>query len=271
MPELPEVESVLRALKPIVVGQKIKTPQCFGKGLRTHWPENFCTQLEGKTVQHLERRAKYMLFTLSSGHSWIVHLGMTGAFSVLPAHDLPPHTRMVFQAGNGPFLAYTDPRKFGFMDVVETQNLPTHPQLCRLGPEPLTLDEKTFFAALSKRTGPIKPVLMDQKMLVGVGNIYASESLFYARIHPATPANTLSKQQVKILLKCIKTVLNQSINAGGSTLRNYKTPDGTLGSFQENFAVYGRASALCQTCGNPVQKILQTGRSTFFCACCQAL
>lgn len=269
MPELPEVESVLRALTPLVVGQTIKAPQCFGKGLRTQWPENFCTLLESATVQHLERRAKYMLFTLSNNHSWVVHLGMTGAFSVLPTQDLPPHTRMVFQAGNGPLLAYTDPRKFGFMDVVATQNLATHPQLCQLGPEPLTLDEKAFFTALSKRSGPIKPVLMDQKMLVGVGNIYASESLFYARIHPQTPANTLSKPQAKKLLNCIKTVLNQAINAGGSTLRNYKTPNGALGSFQENFAVYGRASSLCQTCGNPIQKILQTGRSTFFCPSCQ--
>lgn len=273
MPELPEVETVRTGLSQGLTGRRIGEVVLRRGGLRTAFPLNFQEILQGRAVGPVRRRAKYLLIDLEDGWTWLSHLGMTGRFSLLPnvpeavAHD---HVQLLLQDGGT--LIYNDARRFGMMDVAETENLDTHPWLAHLGPEPL---EKEFTAAylqeaLSRRSGPVKPALMDATLVVGVGNIYASESLFRAHIHPLTPAKKAAAH-AKELHKHIRAVLKDAIASGGSSLRDFVRVGGEAGYFQHKFDVYGREGKPCHACGTEITRIVQAARSTFFCGRCQEL
>lgn len=267
MPELPEVETVRTALQRALSGRVITKLELLRPDLRTPFPPRFVQTLKGRSITGVLRRSKYLLITLDGGVTWLAHLGMTGSFAshgVMPKvpkkHD---HVRLWLDDGA---LIYTDPRRFGMMDVTDTVELHTHPWLKHLGPEPLEAEFTPAYLAqaLSRRSGAIKPVLMDAKLVVGVGNIYASEALFAAKIHPDTPANR-AVSQAKTLHGAIQQVLHAAIASGGSSLKDFVHIDGKSGYFQHHFAVYGREGEACMACATPIKRSIQAGRSTFFC------
>lgn len=274
MPELPEVETVMRALTPILRGQTVVRATARVKKLRTPIPARFAKRIEGQTIKALARRAKYILITLSGGEIMVVHLGMTGGFFERADTDtLQKHDHVVFELGNGKRVAFHDPRRFGSIDLVAAGELDTYPALAVLGPEPLAdaFTPKVLADALKARKTSMKATLLNQHVVAGLGNIYVSEALFLSGIHPERLANTLTPAEVKRLHPAIKQVLQAAIAAGGSTLRDYRHPDGELGFFQDQFAVYGRAGEKCPGCTcaiaktGGVRRIVQNGRSTFFC------
>ena len=272
MPELPEVETVCRGLKTSLTGTCIKNLQLRRKDLRTPFPANFAQKLAGRRIKNITRRAKYLLFELDNGLVLIAHLGMTGRFSVNPKapKTYATHDDVIFTLDDNRVVIYNDARRFGVMDIAAANALPSHPLLSHLGPEPL---EKTFSpaylkSALSKRKAPIKPVLMDQELVVGVGNIYASEALFLAGISPLTPAHKVA-DKAPLLIKCIRKVLQDAITSGGSSMRDFLHVSGEAGYFQHQFNVYGREGEGCTTCKTPITAITQAGRSSFYCATCQ--
>jgi formamidopyrimidine-DNA glycosylase len=274
MPELPEVETVVRGLRPHIVGQIISEVILRRKNLRYSFPRGFIDSLNGQTIIGIERRAKYILIELSSEKMWLIHLGMTGSFRFQsPSSKLENHDHIVIHLKNGLTLIYNDPRRFGFVDIIPKQNLLSHKFLNTLGDEPLdpSLTPARFFEMIQTRSSPIKTAIMDQKLIVGVGNIYASESLYDAKINPTRPANTLNTIEAKRLLISIRKILNKAIKAGGSTIQNFIHADGTGGYFQHEFKVYGQAGKRC-ACGKRsgvIEKIMQQGRATFFCNACQ--
>jgi formamidopyrimidine-DNA glycosylase len=236
---------------------------------------HFAEMLTGATIQTIARRAKYLLFQLDNDQVLLAHLGMTGRFSVVPSKppEFATHDHVVFILSDGRCLIYNDARRFGVMDLCEKTNLARHKFLSHLAPEPL---EEKFTAqylmkALKKKNSPIKPALMEQKIVVGVGNIYANEALFLAGISPLTPANseTINKK-IMLLIGCIKKVLQDAIAAGGSTLRDFAHVSGEAGYFQHSFHVYGRAGKPCTKCGAAITSIKQAGRATFYCNNCQS-
>jgi formamidopyrimidine-DNA glycosylase len=283
MPELPEVETTCRALAPYLAGQTLQRVAIRVPKLRQPTPS--AQLLEGRRVLTLTRRAKYILAGLDDVHTLLIHLGMSGRFSVFPhqgaAHTptqltkyphppLAKHDHAIFTTPKGE-LRFNDPRRFGLLLRIPTPQLASHPLLANLGPEPL---EETFtgtllYAALRGKPTAIKPTLMDNKVVVGVGNIYASESLFAAQIHPATPAQKLTKAQCGRLATCIKQVLNKALQTGGSTLRDFRHPTGEAGHFQDEFNVYDRAGAPCHTCRTPILQATHAQRSTYWCPTCQ--
>jgi len=272
MPELPEVETVRIGLSRAVIGKTIASVQLRRANLRFSFPPNFAESLEGRRIEAIHRRAKYLLFELSDGLTLIAHLGMTGRFSSMSAlpkrfegHD---HVVMTFTDSSG--LIYNDARRFGMMDVCETGRLAAHPLLAHLGLEPL---DKAFKAAYLKRTlsgrkTAIKIALMDQKIVVGVGNIYASEALFLSHIDPRASAMDVANQSA-VMVMSIRKVLRDAIASGGSSLRDFLHVSGESGHFQHSFNVYGRAGKPCFSCGTAIQTLRQAGRSTFFCPHCQ--
>lgn len=290
MPELPEVETVMRGIAPALLDQRIERARAFRPDLRWPLPERFAERLAGRRVRGLARRSKYIAADLDDGWSWLIHLGMTGRFSV-GAHNGPPERIGVFhhaapEAGAeiGPHdhvlvetardrLVYNDVRRFGAMDLVETERLPAHPWLVKLGPEPLSeeFDAARLAAALSGRATSVKAALLDQRIVAGLGNIYVCEALHRAGIAPTRAAGSLSAARIAPLAEAIKTVLEEAIAAGGSSLRDYRQADGALGYFQHAFAVYGREGADCRRpgCGGSVLRRVQNGRSSFYCPRCQ--
>lgn len=280
MPELPEVETTLRALKPLLEGQPLAAITTSGKALRQPVPP--LGHLAGTRITHLARRAKYLLLGLSNHQTLLIHLGMSGRLTTVP--PTPAHTHLTLATPTAAVSLY-DPRRFGLVLLVPTTNLPTHPLLASLGPEPLDLPSlhglqqddmvppllsaKHVYAATRNRTTAIKPTLMDAKLVVGVGNIYASESLFRAHINPTMPACNLTRPQAKALVENIRQTLTDAIHAGGSSLRDYAHPSGQLGNFQSMFHVYGRKGQPCPHCGTPVAQTIQAQRSTFYCPNCQ--
>lgn len=283
MPELPEVETTCRALTPYLVGQTLQHVAIRVPKLRQPTPPAHV--MEGRRVLSLVRRAKYILAELDDAHTLLIHLGMSGRFSVFPhqggAHTptqlskyphppLAKHDHAIFTTQVGE-LRFNDPRRFGLVLRIPTPNLTTHPLLANLGPEPLeeTFTGAVLHAALRGRTTAIKPTLMDNKVVVGVGNIYASESLFAAHLHPTTPAQQLTKAQCVRLVACIKEVLTKALQTGGSTLRDFRHPTGEAGHFQDEFNVYDRAGAPCHTCGTSILQATQAQRSTYWCPTCQ--
>lgn len=279
MPELPEVETVLGGLKRIIANHKIKNVQLYRKNLRTPFPNQFVQHISGQKVTAFTRRAKYMLLTLSNQFVLIIHLGMSGSFVTYPPHHAQKimrgkHDHVAFLLDDGTLIYYRDPRRFGVMDIVLEKEITRHPLLVHLGPEPLHSDFTglTLFKALAARKLPIKQAIMDQKIVVGVGNIYASESLFAAAIHPERPAQSLTLAECKSLVKHIKRILQTAIDDGGSTLRDYRQVDGSEGAFQDRFVVYDKQGLKCKGCTcnthktGGIQKIVQGGRSTFYCA-----
>ena len=291
MPELPEVETVRAGLAPHVRGRRITNARVSGKRLRLPWPDDFIRRIEGRRVLALRRRAKFLLWELSGGLWLISHLGMSGRYSVLPPrgkgralgefyfHDTVEngagaHDHLLLVLDDGTRVIYTDPRRFGFFDL--THDPGAHPMLRHLGPEPLSDDFSAahLAQAFHGRSVPVKNLLLDQRIVAGLGNIYVCEALFHAGISPRRGGASLSPAgrptaRLERLVTAVRDVLAQAIAAGGSTLRDHQQVNGAQGGFQQEFAVYGRAGAPCRICGAPIRRITQSGRGTFYCGNCQ--
>jgi formamidopyrimidine-DNA glycosylase len=264
MPELPEVETVRRGLIPRLVGRRITRLVQRRRDLRVPLPAKFAEKVEGRVVRTIDRRAKYLLIRLDDGNTLIVHLGMSGRMTLYDAaaaadHPFDRHDHVVLETDEGWQVRFNDARRFGLMLLATDAAIPTHKLF------------KGLAARLAGRRTPIKAALLDQKTLVGVGNIYACEALFLAGVSPRRSAHTIQGERADKLVDAIKQVLTRSINDGGSTLRDHIQPGGELGYFQTRFNVYDREHALCptQACGRTVRRLVQSGRSTFYCAHCQ--
>jgi formamidopyrimidine-DNA glycosylase len=281
MPELPEVETVRRGLEPILVGNEFARVEQRRPDLRFPLPQRFAERLSGRKVEALDRRAKYLLAQLDDGEVLVMHLGMTGRFSINGAAMTPPpkHEHIVFHLGDGTQVRYSDARRFGYMDLIPRGSLDSHALFKRLGVEPLSpaFTPQWLAMRLKGKATSIKAALVDQRLIAGLGNIYACEALFRARISPMRLAGTLATKsgkptkQTEALVAAVKAVLEDAIRAGGSSLRDYKRADGRLGRFQHRFKVYGREGKPCarKGCGGTVRRIVQGGRSTFYCPTCQ--
>ncbi|WP_375265500.1 bifunctional DNA-formamidopyrimidine glycosylase/DNA-(apurinic or apyrimidinic site) lyase [Planktotalea sp.] len=282
MPELPEVETVRRGLAPVMEGARIAKADVNRPNLRWPFPDKMSERLTGAKVERLRRRSKYILADLDTGESLLIHLGMSGRMLISGAqlgqfmHDHPApekHDHVVFHMENGARITFNDPRRFGAMDLLDTQTADHHKLLSSIGPEPLgnSFDEAYLIDALSAKGSPIKSALLDQAIVAGLGNIYVCETLYRARISPARKANKISKQRVASLVPIIRQVLSDAIEAGGSSLKDFRQADGDLGYFQHSFDVYGREGEPCKTegCDKSIKRIVQSGRSSFYCPTCQ--
>ena len=282
MPELPEVETVRRGLQPHLEGARLVRVDQRRPDLRFPFPENFADRLRGARVQALNRRAKYLVAPLDTGETLVAHLGMTGRFTVgaqrpgafhREAGGDDKHTHLVFETDAGTVVSFNDARRFGYMDLIPTAELEQHPWFAGLGPEPLSdaFDAAHLARAFKGKTQNVKATLLDQRIVAGLGNIYVCEALHRSAIDPTTPAGDLKPARLKRLVTAIKAVLEEAIEAGGSTLRDYRSADGDLGYFQHAFRVYGREEDPCASpkCRGVVRRIVQAGRSTFFCPACQ--
>jgi formamidopyrimidine-DNA glycosylase len=292
MPELPEVETVRRGLTPAMVGARFVKVEAHRPDLRRPLPNDFAGRLEGATVTALKRRAKYLLAELSSGDVLMMHLGMSGSFRVssegkaqtpggfhYPRSEARAHDHVVFHMSSGARIVFNDPRRFGLMLLVPADELAAHPLMKEVGPEPLdrTFDAAVLASACAGKATSLKAALSDQKVVAGLGNIYVCEALHRARLSPKRGAATIAtktggpNERAVALVAAIKAVLKDAIAAGGSSLRNYARTDGELGDFQHRFRVYDREGGACVTpgCTGVVKRIVQNGRSTFFCPKCQ--
>ena len=287
MPELPEVETVRRGLAPVMEGERFAKVEVRRGDLRWPLPKGFAQKLNGKTVQGLGRRAKYLLADLSSGDVLLMHLGMSGSFRV--GKDSAPgtyyherskstaHDHIVFHMSNGATVTFNDPRRFGSMKLVPRARLEDEPLLRSLGPEPLgnEFDAAMLAKACAGKKTSLKAALSDQRVVAGLGNIYVCEALFRARLSPKRIASTIADRNGKPneraakLVDAIKAVLKDAIEAGGSSLRDHRRADGSLGDFQHNFQVYDREGDPCPSCKGKIKRIVQGGRSTFYCPSCQ--
>jgi len=292
MPELPEVETVRRGLAPVMEGARFAKVVAHRRDLRWPLPKDFAARLEGRTVVGLGRRAKYLLADLSSGDVLVMHLGMSGSFRVFRDGDERTpgkyhhersqhlaHDHVVFHMGNGAIVTFNDPRRFGSMKIVARAALDREPLLRALGPEPLgnEFDAAMLARACRGRTTSLKAALSDQRIVAGLGNIYVCEALHRARLSPKRRASTIAaksgapNERAERLVDAIRAVLGDAIAAGGSSLRDHRRTDGELGRFQHDFRVYDREGLRCPTrgCRGTVKRVVQTGRSTFFCPVCQ--
>jgi formamidopyrimidine-DNA glycosylase len=292
MPELPEVETVRRGLEPAMEGARFAKVEIRRGDLRWPLPKDFARRLQGKTVTGLGRRAKYLLADLSSGDVLLMHLGMSGSFHVFRNagdktmghyyHERAKqaaHDHLVFHMSSGAIVTFNDPRRFGSMKIVRRDKLDAEPLLNRLGPEPLgnAFDAAKLSRACKGKKTSLKAALLDQRIVAGLGNIYVCEALYRARLSPKRLASTIAtkdgepNERAERLVDGIKAVLNDAIKAGGSSLRDHKRTDGDLGLFQHHFRVYDREGKRCQTpgCSGIVKRIVQNGRSTFYCPVCQ--
>jgi formamidopyrimidine-DNA glycosylase len=284
MPELPEVETVRRGLAPALVGKRIAKAKTKRADLRFPFPMRFAARLKGRRVDALERRAKYLLAHLDDGMVWITHLGMTGRWSVIGAKQQPgdfyyseppdpTHTHVIIDMESGARLEFNDPRRFGYMDLIDEDALEAHPWFKGLGPEPLgnAFNLPYLKKALAGKKAPIKAALLDQRVVAGLGNIYVVEALYRAGIAPTKEAGRISTQRLEKLFHAIRAVLEEAIEAGGSTLSDYAQVDGAQGGFQHRFRVYDREGEACLTkdCDGAIQRLTQAGRSTFWCPRCQ--
>lgn len=275
MPELPEVETVRRGLEPILVGATLTQVLVRRPNLRRPFPDRLAERLTGRTVTALRRRAKYLLVDLDGGDALLIHLGMSGRMVISPArpNDLDKHDHFVMETDRGPVVRFNDARRFGSVDWIAPGEESGHALLRDIGPEPLGegFSAAQFADALAGRFAPIKAVLLDQRQVAGIGNIYACEALYRAAIHPARAAGDLTDAETSRLVEAVKVVLAAAIEAGGSTLRDHQQPNGELGYFQHRFQVYGRADEACPRCGAgaTIERLVQSGRSSFFCATCQ--
>lgn len=294
MPELPEVETVRRGLEPVMTGARIEALHLARPDLRFPFPAGFSARVKDRTITAVARRAKYLLFHLDNGTAIISHLGMTGSFRIEDRtvadeafhfergkdvrHD---HARfeLTTAAGREALVTYNDPRRFGFMLLAAEANLPDHPQLRNLGEEPTgnALDGARLQALFAAKATPLKAALLDQRLIAGLGNIYVCEALHRAGLSPERAAGSLAKagaaarDRADRLATAIRDVIGEALDAGGASLRDYVHTDGSLGYFQHRFAVYDRQGAACPTpgCRGTIERIVQSGRSTFFCRRCQ--
>ncbi|UCF75747.1 MAG: bifunctional DNA-formamidopyrimidine glycosylase/DNA-(apurinic or apyrimidinic site) lyase [Betaproteobacteria bacterium] len=270
MPELPEVETTRRGLERLLVGQRIRTAVIRKRALRFRVPRLLPGAVTGATIQALTRRGKYLLVDCGSG-TLILHLGMSGRLIVADdSTPVSPHDHFDLVLENGTVVRLRDPRRFGLV-LWQTGNPLKHPLLARIGPEPFSpeFNGAALYGATRNRSAAIKQVLMDSHVIAGLGNIYANEALFRARIHPRTRARRLSASRCALLAEKIRETLALAIEAGGSTLRDYVASDGQAGYFQDQFLVYGRAGEACLRCGTLIKGTRQGQRSTFFCPGCQ--
>lgn len=282
MPELPEVETVRRGMEPAMTGVRITRAETRREGLRWPFPPGLADRLTGARVERLRRRSKYILGDLDTGETFLLHLGMSGRILISGdplgqfVHDHPAtekHDHVVLDMENGARVTLNDARRFGALDLMTTGTEEGHMLLKRLGPEPLgnRFDEAYLVSTLKGRNTPIKAALLDQRIVAGLGNIYVCEALHRAGIHPARKAGRISSGRVAALVPIIREVLTEAIAAGGSSLRDYRQADGELGYFQHTFRVYGREGEACRKpdCSGVVTRIVQSGRSSFYCAACQ--
>ena len=274
MPELPEIETVRRGLAPWLEGRVIARVEVRRGDLRWPLPRDFASRLAGRRVETIGRRGKYLLFALDDGTTVIGHLGMSGRLFARPAPGPPAtHDHVIFTTAEGAEIVFNDARRFGLFALAETAALDDHPLLRHLGPDPLgnRFSGAVLTAAIAGRRAPIKALLLDQRLIAGIGNIYACESLFRARISPRRSGAAVAGVRAERLAGAVKDVLAEAIAAGGSSLRDYVQVSGERGYFQHAFQVYGREGEACATGkrGHRVRRIVQAGRSTFFCPGCQ--
>jgi formamidopyrimidine-DNA glycosylase len=270
MPELPEVETTVRGLSHVLKGRQIRRVEARRADLRRAFPPDLGQRLTGATVTELGRRAKYGLVHTNRGDTMIFHLGMSGAWRVDPA-ELDKHDHLLLETDEGRKLHLRDPRRFGSVDLVPTNQLEDWPAFKVLGPEPLgkAIDGKWLKDEFAGRTTAVKLLLLDQRVVAGLGNIYVCEALFRAKIDPRKPAGRVSRAKLDALAEAIPEVLEEAIEAGGSSLKDFVAPDGELGYFSKKFDVYDREGEPCRGCQGKVRRIVQGGRSTFFCSTCQ--
>ena len=285
MPELPEVETVRRGLEPILVGNAFARVEQRRPDLRFPLPKDFGARLSGRKVEALDRRAKYLLARLDDGEVLVMHLGMTGRFSIARGNGAearaktPKHEHIVFHLGDGTAVRYADARRFGYMDLIPSRTLESHKLFKGLGVEPLSpaFTPEWLASRLKGKATPTKSALLDQRLIAGLGNIYVCEALFAAGISPLKLAGSLATKtgkptpKTEALVAAVKSVLETAIKAGGASLRDYRRADGRLGRFQHRFKVYGREGKPCarKSCCGTVRRIVQGGRSTFYCPTCQ--
>ena len=273
MPELPEVETTRRGLALKLQGRRIARIEARRPDLRFPLPKNFAKSIQGRRVEALERRAKYILVRLEGDLVWIIHLGMSGRMVIRAGwpNDIGPHDHVIFATEDGAAVTFNDARRFGMMDLVPATKLSGHRLLAGIGPEPLdeAFTPAVLAAALAGKKTPMKAALLDQTVVAGLGNIYVCEALFRAGIHTEKLAGSVKPEKLEKLVPAIKAVLTEAVEAGGSSLRDYVQSDGALGYFQTRFRVYDREGEACVTCQAKVQRIVQSGRSTFFCKRCQ--
>ncbi len=282
MPELPEVETIRRGLEPVMTGDRLAKVIVRRHDLRWPIPPDFSDRVTGSLVLALRRRSKYLLADLDTGETMIIHLGMSGRMVVSGDqmgafhHDVTAvdkHDHVTFHLGSGARIVFNDARRFGSMDLFPTEDQDRYWLLEKLGPEPLgnAFDEDYLIRALKNRNTPIKSALLDQRIVAGLGNIYVCEALFRSRISPKRLAGKVSKPKIRALVPAIRQTLEDAIRAGGSSLRDYRTSEGELGYFQHAFQAYDREGKPCLTtdCPGKVRRIVQSGRSSFYCPRCQ--
>ncbi|MET4897253.1 bifunctional DNA-formamidopyrimidine glycosylase/DNA-(apurinic or apyrimidinic site) lyase [Sphingomonadaceae bacterium jetA1] len=269
MPELPEVETTVRGLAPVLADQRLDLVEPRRADLRHPFPPDLRQRMTGARVTGLGRRAKYGLIATDRGDTMIFHLGMSGRWRIDPGESLA-HDHLVLETGMGRRLALNDPRRFGFVDLWSSRELDAYPPFLAMGPEPLGPDFTPAYLAgrLAGRASPIKAMLLDQRVVAGLGNIYVCEALYMARLAPGRAAGQISLARLTRLVDAIRAVLEAAILAGGSSLRDYVRPDGELGYFSKEWRVYGREGQACE-CGAIVRRRIDSGRSTFYCANCQ--
>ena len=268
MPELPEVETTVRGLARVLDGRRIERVEARRPDLRRALPPDLGQRLTGARVTGLRRRAKYGLIDTDRGDTLVFHLGMSGHWRVDPA-ETAKHDHFIIDTDEGRRVALNDARRFGSLDLVPTNALADWPAINALGPEPFGLDPRELKRRLAGRSAAIKLLLLDQRIVAGLGNIYVCEALCRAGIQPKRAGGSVSLERLRRLVPAIEDVLNEAIAAGGSTLRDFASPSGELGYFSKSFSVYDREGKPCAACGSPVRRIVQGGRSTFYCARCQ--
>ena len=282
MPELPEVETIMRGISPFLEGATIKKIKLNRADLRWPFPENFASRVKEAKVLNLKRRSKYILIDLSTGETLLIHLGMSGKILVsdskignyfYESSKLVNHDHVIFELNDGTIIKYNDPRRFGAMDLAKTYDLKNHKFLEKLGPEPLgnNFNSDYLKIKLSKKESPIKNVLLNQSVVAGLGNIYVCEALFMSGISPKKIASKISKNKCEELVQNIRAILISAIEAGGSSLKDFTDIQGNSGYFQFEFYVYGRENKYCKTtdCDRKIKRISQSGRSSFYCPYCQ--
>jgi len=276
MPELPEVETVRLGLARVLEGRRLASVRAMRPDLRFPFPDDFEDRLRGRRVERLNRRGKFLLMDLDNGTTLIAHLGMSGRFRIYKSNppELERHDHVVFDIEGGASVRFNDPRRFGFMDLADTNALADYKMLKNMGPEPLANDFNgpELAIRLKGRRTPVKAALLDQSVVAGLGNIYVAEALFRAGLSPKRTAATVQGGRAEKLARAICDVLGDAIAAGGSSLRDHRQPSGELGYFQHSFAVYGREGEACPGCDcdlgrtGGIRRITQSGRSTFYCA-----
>lgn len=277
MPELPEVETVRRGVDPVLCGEYIKSVKLYRGDIRFPIPKDIPARLEGSVIRSTERRGKYIILHSDRDDCIIIHLGMSGAIKLIKADEdyaLKKHDHIEVIMNGGQRMIYHDPRRFGFWDIVRSAELDTCRHFANMGPEPLSnhFHADYLHNALKGKKAPIKQALLDQRVVAGLGNIYVCEALFDSGISPKRQAGRISKERIEKLVPIIRDVLQRAIESGGSTLRDYTKTDGSLGYFQHAFKVYDREGQACHNClcdDVVIKRIVQSGRSTFYCAHCQ--